>query len=125
VIVGAYLRGDIESDDLIVVEATGKIEGRIRAATLIVHGAVSGDIEASRALEVCTGGRLEGVAYAPSMRVEERTVVSADLLIAPERSVGHINKAASVPDLSNVAPLAPGRTEATSNEAAEPISAAG
>jgi hypothetical protein len=59
------------------------------------------------------------------MRVEERTVVSADLLIAPERSVVHINKAASVPDLSNVAPLAAGRTEATSNEAAKPISAAG
>ncbi len=125
VIVGAHLRGEIESDDLIVVEVTGKIEGRIRAATLIVHGAVSGDIEASRALEVCTGGRLEGVAYAPSMRVEERTIVSADLLIASERSVVHINKAASVPDLSNVAPLATTRTETAATDTAEPISAAG
>jgi cytoskeletal protein CcmA (bactofilin family) len=117
-ILGAELRGEIESDDLIVVEATGRIEGRIRAATLIVHGVVAGDIEASRSLEVCTGGRLEGVAFSPSMRVEERTIVSADLLIAPERTVAHINKAASVPDLSNVAPLASPRAEAPVDTAA-------
>lgn len=125
VIVGAHIRGEIESDDLILVEATGRIEGRIRAATLIIHGAVNGDIQASRGLEVCTGGRLEGVAYAPSMRVEERTIVSADLLIATERSVAHINKAASVPDLSNVAPLAPARQDTSGTEAGEPKSAAG
>ncbi|WP_291206454.1 polymer-forming cytoskeletal protein [Hyphomonas sp.] len=111
VIIGAHIRGDVESDDLILVEASGRIEGRIRAATLVIHGAVSGDIEASKSLEVCTGGRLEGVAFSPSMKVEERTVVSADLLIAPERSVAHINKAAAVPDLSNVAPLSTPRAE--------------
>jgi cytoskeletal protein CcmA (bactofilin family) len=116
VIIGAHIRGDVESDDLILVEATGRIEGRIRAATLVVHGAVCGDIEASKSLEVCTGGRLEGIAFSPSMKVEERTIVSADLLIAPERTVAHINKAASVPDLSNVAPLAAPRAEAPSAE---------
>jgi len=116
VIIGAQIRGDVESDDLILVEATGRIEGRIRAATLVVHGAVSGDIEASRSLEVCSGGRLEGIAFSPSMKVEERTHVSADLLIAPERTVAHINKAASVPDLSNVAPLAPSRAEAPASD---------
>lgn len=125
VIIGAEIRGEVESDDLIRVETTGKIEGRVRAATLIVHGAVSGDIEASRSLEVCVGGRLEGFAYSPSMRVEERTLVSADLLIAPERTVAHINKAASVPDLSNVAPLTPARSEIASEPQDTQITAAG
>ncbi|MBA3068377.1 MAG: polymer-forming cytoskeletal protein [Hyphomonas sp.] len=125
VIIGAEIRGDVESDDLILVEATGRIEGRVRAATLIVHGAVAGDIEASRALEVCTGGRLEGFAFSPSMRVEERTIVSADLLIAPERTVAHINKAATVPDLYNVAPLAPARPETPAGDTAVSKSAAG
>jgi cytoskeletal protein CcmA (bactofilin family) len=124
VIIGAHIRGDVISDDLILVEATGRIEGRIRATTLIVHGAVSGDIEASKCLEVCTGGRLEGVAFSPSMRVEERTIVSADLLIAPERTVAHINKAASVPDLSNVAPLSPARTDSPASDAGAPKAAA-
>jgi len=124
VIIGAHIRGDVDSDDVILVEATGRIEGRIRAATLIVHGAVSGDIEASKCLEVCTGGRLEGVAFSPSMRVEERTIVSADLLIAPERTVAHVNKAASVPDLSNVAPLSPARPDASPADSAVPKAAA-
>lgn len=116
VIIGAHIRGDVESDDLILVEATGRIEGRIRAATLVVHGAVRGDIEASKSLEVCTGGRLEGIAFSPSMKVEERTIVSADLLIAPQRTVAHINKAASVPDLSNVAPFSAPRAEAPATD---------
>lgn len=125
VIIGAHIRGDVDSDDLILVEASGRIEGRVRCATLIIHGAVCGDVEASRTLEVCTGGRLEGVAYSPSMRVEERTIVSADLLIAPERTVAHINKAASVPDLSNVAPLAPARQEAPPADTAAQTAATG
>ena len=125
VIVGAHVRGDIETDDMVLVEATGKIEGRVRAATLIIHGAVSGDVEASRTLEVCTGGRLEGFAFSPSMRVEERTIVSADLLIAPERSVAHINKAASVPDLTNVSPLSSTRSEASASDSSTSKSAAG
>lgn len=124
VIIGSHIRGDVETDDMILVEATGKIEGRVRAATLIIHGVVTGDVEASRSLEVCTGGRLEGFAFSPSMRVEERTFVSADLLIAPQRSVAHINNAASVPDLSNVAPLAPQRTD-TSGDASAAKTAAG
>jgi cytoskeletal protein CcmA (bactofilin family) len=110
-ILGALVKGDVESDDLILVEATGGIEGRVRAATLIIHGSVKGDVEASTTLEVCSGGRLEGVAFSPSMRVEERSFVSADLLIAPARSVAHINKSAAVPDLSNVAPLTAPKAE--------------
>ncbi|MEX1249731.1 MAG: polymer-forming cytoskeletal protein [Hyphomonas sp.] len=124
VIIGAHIRGDIESDDLILVEASGRIEGRIRAATLIVHGAVSGDIEASKSLEICSGGRLEGVAFSPSMKVEERTLVSADLLIAPQRTAAHINKAASVPDLSNVAPLSPARADTPAADNGAPKAAA-
>lgn len=124
VIIGAEIRGDVICDDLILVDATGRIEGRIRAATLIVHGAVSGDIEASKCLEVCTGGRLEGVAFSPSMRVEERTIVSADLLIAPERTVAHINKARLVPELSNVAPLSQARPDPLPADPAAPKAAA-
>ncbi len=116
VIISGHLRGEIETDDLLLVEAGGRIDGRVRATTLIIHGIVRGDVEASKSLEVCAGGRLEGVAFSPSMKVEERTFVSADLLIAPERTAAHINKAASVPDLSNVAPLSPARSEASPAE---------
>ncbi len=124
VIVGGLVRGEIEADDLVLIETGGRIEGRLRAATVIIHGAVSGEIEASRGLEICSGGRLEGIAWSPSMRVEERTVVSADLLIAPERTVAHLNRAASVPDLSNVAPLSVPRADPQLSEASAPKSAA-
>ncbi|MFN7179372.1 polymer-forming cytoskeletal protein [Hyphomonas sp.] len=125
VIVGGQVRGDVETDDMVLIEVSGSIEGRIRAATVIVHGTARGDVEASKSLEVCTGGRLEGSAFAPSMRVEERTFVSADILIAPERSVAHINRAASVPDLSNVAPLAPARADVPAASADSARTAAG
>lgn len=111
VIVGAHLSGEIDSDDLILVEATGRLEGRIRCATLIVHGSVSGDVEAGKSLEVCIGGRLEGSAFSPSMRVEERTHVSADLLIAPQRSAAHINRAGAARNRPDVAPIAQPRPD--------------
>lgn len=110
-IIAAHLRGDVETDDMILIEASGRIEGRIRAETLIVQGAAIGDIEARKLLEVCSGGRLEGSAFSPSMRVEERTHVSADLLIAPQRTEAHIKRAAVVPNQTNVSPLAPARSE--------------
>lgn len=106
VIVGAEIIGDVDSDDMILVEATGKIEGRVRATTLIIHGTVKGDVEASVSLEVCAGGRLEGFAFSPSMKVEERTVVSADMLIAPERSKAHLERAASADGPAAVTPPA-------------------
>lgn len=118
-IIAAHLRGDVETDDMILIEPTGRIEGRIRAETLIVQGTAIGDVEASKLLEVCTGGRLEGSAFSPSMRVEERTHVSADLLIAPQRSEAHISRAAATPDLTNVSPMSPARGEAPEPETAK------
>lgn len=119
VIIGAEIIGDVDSDDLILVEAGGRIEGRVRAATLIIHGAVKGDVEASLSLEVCIGGRLEGFAFSPSMKVEERTVVSADMLIAPERSPAHISRAASAPGQKSVASLTPPRSDTPAEASAK------
>ena len=90
---GGEVLGDVRCEGTLVVEATGKIRGRISAAEIQVAGALTGEIAATRRIEVSAGGRVEGSIFAPSMRVEGNAVIEGDLLIAPERSPAHIERA--------------------------------
>ncbi|MFT5774387.1 MAG: cytoskeletal protein CcmA (bactofilin family) [Hyphomonas sp.] len=81
----AHLKGDISTDSLLVVEAGAVIEGNVSGTVIIVHGEIKGSVSASETIEAWPGCRLEGRAYAPSMRVEEGANILADLLIAPQQ----------------------------------------
>jgi cytoskeletal protein CcmA (bactofilin family) len=81
----AHLKGDISTDSLLVVEAGAVIEGNVSGTVIIVHGEIRGSVCASETIEAWPGCRLEGRAYAPSMRVEEGANILADLLIAPQQ----------------------------------------
>ncbi|MGE6697651.1 bactofilin family protein [Hyphomonas sp. NPDC076900] len=85
--------GDVHCQGALVVEATGKIKGRISAAEIVLAGALIGEVAAARRIEVSAGARIEGSIFAPSMRVEGNAVIDGDLLIAPERSPAHIERA--------------------------------
>ncbi|OYW83957.1 MAG: hypothetical protein B7Z22_11600, partial [Hyphomonas sp. 32-62-5] len=51
--------GDVRCDGALVVEATGKIRGRISASDILVAGALAGEIIAARRIEVSAGGRVD------------------------------------------------------------------
>ena len=81
--VSAHLKGDISTDSLLVIEAGAVIEGNVTGTVIIVHGEIRGSVNASEMIEAWPGCRLEGRAFAPSMRVDEGASILADLLIAP------------------------------------------
>jgi hypothetical protein len=81
--VSAHLKGEITTDSLLVIEADAIIEGNVSGTVIIVHGEIRGSVSASETIEAWPGSRLEGRAYAPSMRIDEGASVLADLLIAP------------------------------------------
>lgn len=90
---GGEVVGDVRCEGALVVEATGKIKGRISATEILLAGALIGEVAAARRIEVSPGARVEGSIFAPSMRVEGNAVIEGDLLIAPERSPAHIERA--------------------------------
>ncbi|KDA03282.1 bactofilin family protein [Hyphomonas oceanitis] len=84
-IVSGHLKGDVIADGLLVIEAGAIVDGSIDGTLIVVHGTLTGTISASDMIEAFPGCRIEGRAYAPSMRVDGGATVLADLLIAPVR----------------------------------------
>lgn len=93
----AHLKGDISTDSLLVVEAGAIIEGNVSGTVIIVHGEIRGSVSASEVIEAWPGSRLEGRAYAPSMRVEEGASILADLLIAPQQPADWFSQVKTAP----------------------------
>ena len=84
-IVSGHLKGDVAADGLLIIEAGAIVDGNIDGTVIVVHGSLTGTISASEMIEAFPGCRIEGRAYAPSMRVDGGAIVLADLLIAPDR----------------------------------------
>jgi len=70
-VVACNLVGDIEADDMVIIEETADIRGNIRAANVIIKGRVVGDVYAQDGVEVASTGNFEGVINAPKAKVTE------------------------------------------------------
>jgi len=70
-VVACQFIGDIEGDDMVIIEETGDVRGNIRAANVIVKGQVVGDIYARDGVEVSSTGNFEGIINAPKAKVAE------------------------------------------------------
>ncbi len=109
-IVSGHLKGDIVTDGLLVVEAGAIVEGHVTGRVIVVHGKITGTISASEIIEAFHGCRIEGRAYAPSMRVDGGATVLADLLIAPVRPADWNTPKQVAPVQQAAAPLAKPQT---------------
>ena len=64
-------RGEIKSENTLIVGETGEVEATIRSQTIVVSGSVEGDVFAGRQLVLQKTGRLHGAVETPSLIVEE------------------------------------------------------
>ena len=63
-------RGAISCEETVTVAASAAVEARISARTVVIRGAVVGDVEASREVVIHASGRLHGAVRTPSLVVE-------------------------------------------------------
>jgi cytoskeletal protein CcmA (bactofilin family) len=63
-------RGAIASESSVVVCEGGSVEAAIRARSVEIHGAVVGDVTASREVVIHAGARLHGDVETPSLVIE-------------------------------------------------------
>jgi len=90
---GGEVLGDVQCEGALTVDAGASIQGRVSASDITVLGKIVGEIIAVRRIDVGKGAHIEGSIFAPSMRVEGNACVDGDLLISPERSPEHAERA--------------------------------
>ncbi len=77
--IDGLFRGEISSQNTLVVGESGQIEASIRSTVVVVSGSVVGDIEATGQVTLHKTARVEGNLSAPSVVIEEGAVFNGHL----------------------------------------------
>ena len=72
-------RGEISSENTLIVGETGEIEATIRSNTVAISGTVNGDVHAAHKLVLHKTARIEGTIEAPSVVIEEGAVFNGQM----------------------------------------------
>ena len=75
-------RGEIQSDNTLIVGETGEIDATIRSNIVVVSGAVVGDIFAKRQVTLHKNARVEGNVETASLVVEEGAIFNGKVTMA-------------------------------------------
>ena len=73
------VRAASEQPSVLVVGATGRVEGEVRATRMVVSGVVSGSIHASELLELHPGARISGELRYGALEVHPGAVLEVEL----------------------------------------------
>lgn len=96
--ISGHMKGRITAAGLIMIEPGGHLEGTIEAAVIIVQGSLSGDVRATQSLEIWAGSEVRGKVYARSIRVDEGSLLTADLVISADMPLPSADPATPEPE---------------------------
>lgn len=68
------LRGEVFSDDVLIVGEGARVEAEIDVGEIIVQGAVVGNIRAKRSIEILTPGRVKGDLTTPNLQIDKGVI---------------------------------------------------
>lgn len=67
-------KGEIFSDDVLVIGPGARVEAEIDIGEVIIQGTVVGNIRAKRYIEIHTPGRVKGDLTTPSLKIERGAI---------------------------------------------------
>ena len=67
-------KGEVFSDDVLVIGEGAIVEAEIDVGEIIVQGTVLGNIKAKRAIEVHAPGRIKGDIHTPSLQIDKGVI---------------------------------------------------
>lgn len=73
--IDGIIRGNIQSEGMIIVGTTGHVEGNIHAVEVRVGGMVKGDVTAKMRLEILSSAHIEGNITTKSLSIEENAIL--------------------------------------------------
>jgi cytoskeletal protein CcmA (bactofilin family) len=88
-------RGEISSENTLIVGESGEIEATIRSKTISISGSVDGDVTAEQKVVLHKTARVNGNVSAPALQIEEGAVLNGQVNMVSGDSGS--NKLKSVP----------------------------
>lgn len=75
--VDGQFKGKVDSESILIIGDSGKVEADIKIGHLIINGEIKGNIQASEKVEVNANGRVFGTILSPKLIVEEGAYLEA------------------------------------------------
>lgn len=72
--VDGKLKGEVFSDDVLIIGEGAHVEAEIDIGEIIIQGTVTGNIRARRSIEVLAPGRVKGDLHTPSLQIEKGVI---------------------------------------------------
>ncbi len=67
-------RGEVFSDDVLVIGEGAVVEAELNVGEIIVQGTVIGNITAKRSIEIHAPGRVKGDVHTPSLQIDKGVI---------------------------------------------------
>lgn len=93
-------RGEVFSDDVLVIGEGAQVEAQIEIGEVIIQGTVVGNITAKRSIEIHAPGRVKGDLHTPSLQIDKGVIFEG-------RSFMESHAAPAAPAPPKPAPVAP------------------
>lgn len=75
------LKGDIQTNDVLIVGKTAVIDGNVRVGEIIIGGRIEGDVEAKGRVEILPTGTVSGTLSAPILITHEGAQLTGNINI--------------------------------------------
>jgi cytoskeletal protein CcmA (bactofilin family) len=75
----------------LIIGETGKIEGQIDVGTCVIHGAITGDLNARAKVEIHRTGKLHGDVITPALIVEEGSIFNGAIKMSKDAEIPRID----------------------------------
>ena len=82
--IGGHFRGEIFTNDTLVINPGAQVEAQIEAETVIISGAVKGNIFARRRVIMHPPAIFQGTVTTPSLRIDEGVLFEGAVVHAEE-----------------------------------------
>lgn len=107
--VDGKLKGEVFSDDVLIVGEGATVEAEIDIGEIIIQGTVIGNIRAKRGIEIHAPGRVKGDLHTPSLQIDKGVIFEGRSFM--EGAVGGGKGTGSLPSMGGggAAPAAPAK----------------
>ena len=92
------LRGEVFSDDVLIVGEGARVEAEIDVGEIIIQGLVIGNIRAKRSIEILQPGRVKGDLTTPSLQIDKGVIFEGRCFMEgiAEKGMGNQKRAGEI-----------------------------